>query len=109
MSSYHRAGRIAVHPHEHGERSRVGINLGHGVQDQGGRGAAAWVGADELAGGVDYGGLAARVRAIGAAGHVRLVETLAERIAVACLDHERVTKGTVTVDKLDFCPDAANA
>jgi dihydroneopterin aldolase len=103
------AARIGVHPHEHGAAQRVRINLDLAVEDQGATGAAASVGADELARVVDYEGLAARVRAIVAAGHVRLVETLAERIAVACLDHDRVKKVKVTVEKLDVFADAASA
>ena len=45
---------------------------------------------DEMARVVDYEKLAERVRGIVAAGHVRLVETLAERIAEACLADRRV-------------------
>ena len=58
---------------------------------------------------VDYQRLAAAVRSIVAAGHVRLVETLAERIATACLDDKRVMKVCVTVEKLDVFGDAASA
>lgn len=103
------AARIGVHPHEHGAAQRVRINLDLAVEDPGASGAAPAVGADELSRVVDYEGLAARVRAIVGAGHVRLVETLAERIAVACLDHERVKKVKVTVEKLDVFADAASA
>lgn len=103
------AARIGVHPHEHAAAQRVRINLDLAVDDPGTGGAAPPVGADELGRVVDYEALAARVRAIVGAGHVRLVETLAERIAVACLDHERVKKVKVTVEKLDVFADAASA
>lgn len=103
------AARIGVHPHEHTAAQRVRINLDLAVEDPGASGAAPPVGADELSRVVDYEGLAARVRAIVGAGHVRLVETLAERIAMACLEHERVKKVKVTVEKLDVFADAASA
>ena len=49
------------------------------------------------------------VRGIVAAGHVRLVETLAERIAEACLSDPRVHLARVRVEKLDIFADAASA
>lgn len=101
--------RIGVHPHEQDGPQRVRINLDLAVADPGATGAAAPVGADELARVVDYQALAATVRAIVAAGHVRLVETLAERIAMACLAHERVRKVKISVEKLDVFTDAASA
>lgn len=97
------AARIGVHAHEHGIAQRVRVNLDLAVDDPGG------IGADELARVVDYQRLAGAVRSIVAAGHVRLVETLAERIATACLDDKRVKKVRVTVEKLDVFDDAASA
>jgi dihydroneopterin aldolase len=58
---------------------------------------------------VDYERIAATVRRIVAAGHVRLVETLAERIAEACLTDKRVQVARIRVEKLDVFPDAASA
>jgi dihydroneopterin aldolase len=49
------------------------------------------------------------VRAIVASGHVRLVETLAERIAEACLTDRRVHVARVRVEKLDIFADATSA
>ena len=103
------AARIGVHAHEQGGAQRVRVNLDLAVADPGAIGEAPAVGADELARVVDYQRLAAAVRGIVAAGHVRLVETLAERIAVACLDDKRVKKVRVTVEKLDVFADAASA
>ncbi len=97
------AARIGVHAHEHGIAQRVRVNLDLAVDDPGG------IGPDELARVVDYQRLAGAVRSIVAAGHVRLVETLAERIATACLDDRRVKKVRVTVEKLDVFDDAASA
>ena len=80
------AASIGVHPHEHTAQQRVRINVDLGVEDDGARALSRQpVGRDELARVVDYEKLAERVRGIVAAGHVRLVETLAERIAEACL------------------------
>jgi 7,8-dihydroneopterin aldolase/epimerase/oxygenase len=58
---------------------------------------------------VDYEKVAASVRRIATAGHVRLVETLAERIAEACLGDPRVQLARVRVEKLDVFPDSASA
>jgi dihydroneopterin aldolase len=101
---------IGVHPHEHAAPQRVRINVDLGVEDDGARPLSRTpVGRDELARVVDYEKLAGRVRAIVAAGHVRLVETLAERIAEACLTDHRVHLARVRVEKLDIFPDAASA
>jgi dihydroneopterin aldolase len=67
------------------------------------------VGRDELSRVVDYEAIVNRVRAIVAAGHVQLVETLAERLAEACLADARVAVATVRVEKLDVFADAASA
>ena len=49
------------------------------------------------------------VRAHRGSGHVRLVETLAERIAEACLADRRVQLARVRVEKLDIFADATSA
>ncbi len=54
---------------------------------------------DELADTVDYGTLAERVVAIIEADPVRLIETLAQRIADLCLDDPLVQTAEVTVHK----------
>ena len=48
---------------------------------------------------VDYHVIEKRIRAIIAEGHVRLAETLAERIATSCLADPRVTSVEVSVHK----------
>lgn len=101
---------IGVHAHEHTKPQRVRINLDLGVEDDGALPLSrAPVGRDELARVVDYEMLADRVRAIVAAGHVRLVETLAERIAETCLTDRRVHVARVRVEKLDIFADATSA
>ena len=99
---------IGIYPHEHAARQRVRINLNLGVVDEAAVAGLA-VGADELSRVVDYEKLTERVRAIVQAGHVRLVETLAERIAESCLLDVRVRMVLVRVEKLDVFPDAVSA
>ena len=101
---------IGVHPHEHRAPQRVRINVNLGVEDDGARPLSRQpVGRDELARVVDYEKLAEQVRSIVASGHVRLVETLAERIAEACLADPRVHLARVRVEKLDILVDATSA
>jgi 7,8-dihydroneopterin aldolase/epimerase/oxygenase len=101
---------IGVHPHEHAARQRIRINVDLGVEDDGAQPLSRTpIGRDELSRVVDYEKVAERVRAIVTAGHVRLVETLAERIAEACLADHRVHLARVRVEKLDIFADAASA
>ena len=101
---------IGVHPHEHAAPQRVRINVDLGVEDDGARLLSRQpVGRDDLARVVDYEKLAVQVRSLVAAGHVRLVETLAERIAEACLADPRVHLARVRVEKLDILADATSA
>ncbi len=55
--------------------------------------------ADDLATTVDYSALAQQVADVVSAGSVDLIETLAERVADACLAHPLVTAVDVTVHK----------
>jgi dihydroneopterin aldolase len=101
---------IGVYAHEQGRSQRIRVNVDLGVADDGARGQSrASVGKDDLARVVDYAKVADRVRAIVAAGHVQLVETLAERLAEACLEDPRVRLARVRVEKLDVLPDGASA
>jgi dihydroneopterin aldolase len=54
---------------------------------------------DDVTETVHYGELADRLAAIVAGPPVALIETLADRLAAACLDDVRVTAATVTVHK----------
>lgn len=98
------AASIGIYPHEHASLQRVRVNVDLGVRDEG-----TGIGPDELPRVVNYEKIAEAVRAIVAAGHTRLVETLAERIAAACLVDTRVLMARVRVEKLDIFPDAASA
>lgn len=101
---------IGVHPHEHTQRQRIRVNVDLAVEDDSARGLSrAGIGRDELSRVVDYEKVANAIRALVAAGHVRLVETLAERIAESCLADERVHLARVRVEKLDIFPDALSA
>jgi dihydroneopterin aldolase len=107
---------VGVHAFEHEARQRVRINLDLAVTDDsahplsraaaiqpaGGKQAE---GREQLSRVVDYEAVANRVRAIVGAGHVRLVETLAERLAEACLEDARVHTVRVRVEKLDIFDD----
>ena len=97
---------IGVHAHEHTGRQRIRINVDMATDDDGAgllsRPAPA---RDDLSRVVDYEAVAARVRQIVAAGHVRLVETLAERLAESCLADPRVRSVRIRVEKLDVFAD----
>ena len=95
---------IGIHPHEHAATQRVRINVDLGVDD-----TEEAIGRDELPRVVDYEKVANAVRAIVASGHVRLAETLAERIATACLSDKRVRLARIRVEKLDIFADSASA
>ena len=99
---------IGIYPHEHAAKQRVRINIDLGVDDEAALSGLA-VGPDELVRVVDYEKIVIRVRSIVAAGHTRLVETLAERIAEACLGDGRVSSARVRVEKLDIFADALSA
>ncbi len=101
--------RIGVYAHEHGRTQRVRVNLDLAVEDDGATNLSrAAVGADDLTRVVDYDTVINAVREIIASGHVQLVETLAERVAEACLRDMRVRVARVTVEKLDVFQDAAS-
>jgi len=104
------AASIGVHPHERTAPQRVRINVDLGVEDDGARPLSRKpVGRDELSRVVDYEKVADTVRTIVGSGHVRLVETLAERIAEACLADRRVQLARIRVEKLDIFVDATSA
>ena len=92
---------IGWYAHEHGIPQRVQVNVDLQVDEGDGT-------EDTLARVVSYEVVANTVRHIVGAGHVKLVETLAERIADACLADPRVRLARVRVEKLDIFPDAAS-
>ena len=96
------AAEIGVNPDEQGRRQRVRINVALLVEE--GTGPVG----DNLREVVDYHRLAASVRRTVAGGHVRLVETLAERIAGAAFFDRRILSARVRVEKLDVYDDLAS-
>jgi dihydroneopterin aldolase len=99
---------IGIYPHEHVAQQRVRINVDLGVTDETALAGMA-VGPDELSRVVDYEKVAQQARLIVQAGHTRLVETLAERIAESCFLDMRVQTVRVRVEKLDIFADAVSA
>lgn len=90
---------IGVHAHEKGHPQRIRLNLDLGVCDHD-RPIA-----DRLENVVCYEEVVTRVRAIVGDGHTNLVETLAERIAEACLQISGCQSARVRVEKLDVFED----
>jgi len=84
---------IGVYRQEEGRRQPVRINVDLATDDM----ADAQ---DMLENVVDYHTIEKRIRAIIAEGHVKLAETLAERIATACFADARVRTVRVRVEKL---------
>jgi dihydroneopterin aldolase len=91
--------QIGVYGHEQGKLQPVRINVDLAVED-------VLDVEDRLERVVDYGAIAGKIRAIIDAGHINLAETLAERIAQACFDDERVKTARVRVEKLHALPGA---
>jgi dihydroneopterin aldolase len=93
--------RIGVHGHEHGKPQPVRINvwLTCKLSPEG----------DKLDNVVDYEAVADNIRAIVAAGHINLAESLAERIAASCLEDKRVEKARIRVEKLHALPGTESA
>src|SRR5271156_4544638 len=80
------AASIGVYAHEHTALQRVRINIDLAITDDSlNRTSRAAIGQDDLSRVVDYEAIVNLVRGMVASGHVQLVETLAERLAEACL------------------------
>lgn len=94
--------RIGVYAHEKAEAQRVRINLDLEVDEDGPPSA------DRIDRVVSYEPLVLAAREIVAAGHIELLETLAERLAAECLADPRVRLARVRVEKLDVFPDAGS-
>lgn len=94
--------RIGVYRHEEGKTQPIRINVDLAVEDLIDLD-------DDLAKVVDYGTIEQKIRALIAEGHVRLAETLAERIAAACFEDSRVRTARVRVEKLHALAGAESA
>lgn len=94
---------VGVYEHERHHPQRIRVNLELDVAEP----PAAPEGERRLADLVSYEDLVCAVREILAAGHIPLLEVLAERIAARCLADRRVRTIRVRVEKLDVFPEAA--
>lgn len=93
---------IGVHRHEQGRTQPIRVNVDLAVAETARRTA------DRLKDVVCYETLAGQIRDIVARGHVKLVETLAEYVAQACLEDERVLSARVRIEKLAAVAGAAS-
>jgi dihydroneopterin aldolase len=91
--------RIGLHQHERLADQRIRVNLDLTV-DFGGPVE------DDYDRVVCYGELVTGLRHVVGAGHVNLVETLAERVAEMCLADRRVLSARVRIEKLDVFQEA---
>jgi 7,8-dihydroneopterin aldolase/epimerase/oxygenase len=89
---------IGIYPREKGLRRRVRVNAEIQV-------AAPLPSSDDFADVVNYETIVAGIKSITEAGHINLVETLADRIATLCLADHRVSATRVMVEKLDVWPE----
>jgi dihydroneopterin aldolase len=94
---------IGVYRHEKENPQPIRINLDLAVKEN----LAA--NKDRLTEVVSYEDIADGVRKLVAIGHVNLVETLAQRIADMCFNHQRVQAVRVRIEKLAVFEDAASA
>jgi dihydroneopterin aldolase len=61
---------------------------------------------DDIGRAFDYDTIIKGIKSIVARGHINLVETLAEEVALHCLAHPRAARVTVKIEKLDKEPGA---
>ena len=93
---------IGVHAHEHDAKQRIRLNLELDVLE------SSRPIEDDLRNVVCYDEIISAVRRLVDAGHVRLIETLAERVAALCLGDPRVRRVRVQIEKLDVYADVAS-
>jgi len=93
---------IGVHAYEHDAKQRIRINMELDVLE-GTRPIE-----DDLRNVVCYDEIISAVRRIVDAGHVRLIETLAERIAKLCLSDPRIRRARIQIEKLDVYADVGS-
>lgn len=91
---------IGVYAHEHGRTQPIRVNVDLTVVEA--------AHSDALANVVCYETVVNEIKAIVAAGHLNLVETLAEQIATQCLVDERVSVARIRVEKLAAIAEAAS-
>lgn len=91
-------GSVGVYEHEHRYEQRVVVSLELEVRDD-------YDGtSDDISSVYDYDLAIRAIKDSVASGHFNLIETLAERIAAACLSDRRVVMARVRVEKPDVLP-----
>ena len=90
---------IGIHPREKHVPQRIVINVDLAVAETPVKDT------DRYSDVVCYEQVVERVRAFAAEGHVNLVETMAERIAAACLEDRRVLSARVRIEKPEIFED----
>jgi len=88
------SAHIGVYQHEKGTSQRVRINLELTCTEHPAIN-------DDLGNVVNYAEIVTEIRGIVGAGHINLVETLADRIAQTCLGDRRVQSAKVRIEKLE--------
>ncbi len=91
--------RIGIHDDEQGPAQRVRFSIEIAVAQGAARGRRRPV--------VCYDAIIGAVHSVIESGHIKLVETLAERVAAQCLALEGALRAHVRVEKLDRVPGAA--
>lgn len=94
------AAEIGVHAHEHGRRQPLTVDVEIRIDPPGAAGF------EHIADTFDYEIVAETVEAVAAAGHLKLVETFAERVARRLIEDGRVRHVRVRVDKPGALPPA---
>ncbi len=89
---------IYTHEKEHEQRVRINLDLAVGEGNH--------MINDDIRNVISYEDMAKGIEAIIAKGHINLVETLAENIAIMCLQDARVFSARVRVEKLDIIASA---
>ena len=101
---------IGVYAHEEQKTQRIRVNIDLTLQHDPASAQNRAAGREDLSEVLDYQRVARTVRSLIRNGHVKLVETLVERLATACLSLDpRITSAYVKVEKLDVFPDAHSA
>ncbi len=93
--------KVGVHTFERVTTQPVRINVDLYVREEA-------IGTDQLSDVVCYEDVVDGIKEIISAGHVNLVETLAENIAQMCLKDHRVVKCRIRVEKLKVIAEAAS-
>ncbi|MDA8231925.1 MAG: dihydroneopterin aldolase [Magnetospirillum sp.] len=95
-------GSIGIHEHERLAPQRIRINIDMAVFERAGTLN------DDIGNVVSYEDVITGIKRLVEAGHINLVETLAEEIASLCLADERVASARVRVEKPDVYAEAAS-